>query len=154
MTKILSVSRAAGFGKAMKKLGKTVIFTNGCFDILHEGHVLLLKKAKGFGDVLVVGLNSDSSVKKIKGRGRPVNDQRGRLAVLSAIEYVDKIIVFGGETPRELVKKLRPDILVKGADYAASEIAGAEFAGRVKRIRLKKGRSTTAVMRKIARIVC
>ncbi|MBI4655889.1 MAG: adenylyltransferase/cytidyltransferase family protein [Elusimicrobia bacterium] len=128
---------------------KTVVFTNGCFDILHRGHVELFKKAKALGDFLVVGLNSDSSVRRIKGPKRPINGQQDRAIVLGALEYVDKIIVFSQDTPYELLKILKPDILVKGADYGGKEIIGRGFAKKTARIRLIKGKSTTKLIEKL-----
>jgi len=130
--------------------GKRVVFTNGVYDILHAGHVQLLEKARALGDVLIVGLNSDSSARRLgKGPGRPVNAWRDRAAVLCALESVTAVVSFDQDTPAALIKKLRPDILVKGADYRRAQIAGASFAGRVARIPLKKGYSTTALIRRL-----
>jgi D-beta-D-heptose 7-phosphate kinase/D-beta-D-heptose 1-phosphate adenosyltransferase len=132
-----------------RKAGKTVVFTNGCFDILHSGHVRILEASRSEGDLLVVGLNSDASVRRLKGPSRPVNGQTDRARVLSALAAVDKVVIFAEETPYELLAKLRPDVLVKGADYKASEIVGREFAGRIARVPLVKGKSTTALIGKI-----
>ena len=130
--------------------GKRVVFTNGVYDILHAGHVQLLDRARALGDVLIVGLNSDSSARRLgKGRGRPVNAWRDRAAVLCALASVDAVVSFGEDTPAALLKSLRPDILVKGADYRPDQIAGASFAGKVERIPLKKGYSTTALIRRL-----
>ncbi len=130
-----------------------VVFTNGCFDILHAGHARYLKKARSLGDLLVVGLNSDSSVKKIKGMLRPIIPQKDRAELLSALAAVDYVVIFSGETPIKLIKAIVPDILVKGADWKNGEIVGQEVVekhgGKVRRIQLAKGRSTTDVIKKI-----
>jgi rfaE bifunctional protein nucleotidyltransferase chain/domain len=130
-----------------------IVFTNGVFDILHRGHVQYLGQAKTFGDVLVVGLNSDQSVRRLKGRGRPVQSQRDRAEILLGLKAVDFVVVFGEDRPDRLIEQIRPDVLVKGADYKLSEIAGAEFVrsygGRVRRIRLVPGRSTSSIIRKV-----
>lgn len=134
---------------------KRVVFTNGCFDILHVGHVEYLKKARKLGDLLVVGLNSDASVRAIKGKTRPINKQADRAKVLSALYFVDYVTIFGDETPERLIKTLKPDILVKGADWKAKDIIGADFVksygGKVKIISFIKGHSTTSVIRKIGK---
>ena len=132
--------------------GRKVVFTNGVYDILHAGHVGLLERAKSLGDVLVVGLNSDASARRLgKGPGRPVNRWEDRAAVLCALSCVDAVVAFEEDTPAALIERLRPDTLVKGSDYRTSEIAGREFAGRVVRVPLKKGCSTTALLRKLRR---
>src|SRR3990167_3962614 len=118
LSKILSLLRA-------KK--KRIVFTNGCFDILHIGHITYLRKARMLGDILVIGLNSDQSVRIIKGKGRPINSQRDRGAILSSLYFVDYIAVFGEATPEKLIKKLKPDILVKGGDWKGKKIAGGVF---------------------------
>lgn len=134
---------------------KTVVFTNGCFDILHVGHVAYLKRARELGDVLVVGLNSDSSIRAIKGKLRPINKEADRAIVLSALYFVDFITIFDGATPERLIRAVKPDILVKGADWKAEEIVGADFVksygGRVARIPFIKGYSTTSVIDKIGK---
>lgn len=130
--------------------GKTVVFTNGVFDILHAGHVELLEKAKALGDVLIVGLNSDASARRLgKGPERPVNRWEDRAAVLCGLGCVDAVIAFNEDTPASLAAALKPDILVKGADYKPGRIAGAESAGKVVRIPLKKGYSTTALIARL-----
>ena len=135
---------------------KKIVFTNGCFDILHKGHVSYLRRARKFGDVLIVGLNSDASVRRIKGPGRPVNNQRDRAAILSELRCVDRVILFREDTPEGLIRKLRPDVLVKGADWKGSAIAGAEFVrsygGKVRLIPFVKGFSTTGLLKKIERL--
>ena len=150
-SKLISLKKAVALRRALAKKGKTAVFTNGCFDILHAGHIALLEKTRSLGDFLFLGLNSDSSVKRLKGSGRPINRQKDRARVLSALSAVDAVVVFSSDTPLELIKTLKPDILVKGADYTASEIVGAEFAGRTVRIPLVKGRSTTALIGKLAK---
>jgi D-beta-D-heptose 7-phosphate kinase/D-beta-D-heptose 1-phosphate adenosyltransferase len=132
--------------------GKKVVFTNGVFDLLHAGHVELLEKASRLGDVLIVGLNSDASVRRLgKGPDRPLNTLKDRQAVLAALSCVDAVTSFAEDTPEKLVALLKPDILVKGADYKAGEIAGAAHAGKVARIPLKKGYSTTDILKKARR---
>lgn len=140
--------------KSLKdRKGKTVVFTNGCFDILHYGHVAYLQKAKALGDILIVGLNSDSSIRRIKGDKRPLNPQLDRGLVLSALECVDYIVIFSEPTPVKLIKSIRPDVLVKGKDWRVQEIAGAkevlEQGGKVKTIALVKNRSTTGLIERI-----
>lgn len=134
----------------LKKAGHRIVFTNGVFDILHRGHVDYLSKARRLGDILIVGLNSDSSVRRLKGPNRPLQSQSDRAAILLALEAVDYVVVFGEERPDKLIEQIRPDVLVKGADYSLSEIAGADFVrsygGVVKRIRLLPGRSSSRIM--------
>ena len=134
---------------------KRIVFTNGCFDILHIGHVTYLKKAGRLGDILVIGLNSDKSVKSIKGKDRPINSQRDRAQVLSSLSFVDYVTIFGEDTPERLIRKLKPDILVKGGDWKDKEIAGAFFVksigGRVATIPFVKGYSTTKLINKMSR---
>lgn len=149
----LSALKAA-CARSRSKKGR-VVFTNGCFDILHAGHVKYLRKAKALGDILVLGLNSDSSVRRIKGPSRPVVGQKDRAAVVSSLGCVDYVTVFGEDTPIKVIKAVRPDILVKGADWKAGSIAGADFVksygGRVATIPLVKGRSTSDIIRRIKR---
>ena len=140
--------------RKLKRQGKTIVFTNGVVDILHRGHVEYLARAKSCGDVLIFGLNSDASTKRLKGPSRPIQKQADRAAILLALESVDYVVIFGDDTPDKLIKQIRPDILAKGADYQLSEIVGAEFVqsygGVVKRIKLTTGRSTTRLARAIA----
>jgi len=147
--KILSVKRAAALRAALKKAGKTAVFTNGCFDLLHAGHVYSLEKARSLGDFLFLGLNSDASVRRLKGAPRPFNKAGDRALVLAALQAVDAVVVFAEDTPLNLIKALRPDILVKGADYRNAAVAGAEYAGRVALVPLLKGRSTTRLAAKL-----
>ncbi|HEY9001404.1 MAG TPA: D-glycero-beta-D-manno-heptose 1-phosphate adenylyltransferase [Mucilaginibacter sp.] len=133
--------------------GKKVVFTNGVFDLLHIGHITYMAKAADLGDKLVIGLNSDSSVKRIKGEDRPVNDQNSRAALLAALFFVDAIIVFEEDTPINLITTLMPDILVKGADYSIENIVGAKEViangGEVKTIDFVEGYSSTSIIKKI-----
>ena len=131
--------------------GQKVVFTNGCFDILHAGHVSVLEFARSKGDLLVVGLNSDASVKRLKGHSRPVNSQRDRALVLAALESVSAVCIFEEDTPYNLIKLIRPDVLVKGGDYKPTEIVGREFAKKVVRFALLKGRSTTNIIKKVSK---
>ena len=147
--KIMTRTQLTAFVKKEKRAGKKIVFTNGCFDILHAGHVKSIEFAKSKGDVLVIGLNSDSSIKRIKGPTRPVNKQTDRAVVLAALGAVDAVCIFGQDTPLKLIKIVRPDVLVKGADYKNKEVVGAEFAGKVVLFPLLKGRSTTNLINKI-----
>lgn len=133
----------------LKKEGKKVVFTNGCFDILHVGHVKYLQEAKSYGDVLIVGLNSDSSVRSLKGPTRPVNTEADRAYILAALEAVDYVVVFSEETPHDLIQNIAPDILVKGGDYEGKKVVGAEFAKELRLVQFVDGKSTTATIARI-----
>lgn len=141
--------------QSLRRKNKKIVFTNGCFDILHAGHAQYLKKAKSFGDVLIVGLNSDSSVKKIKGPGRPINKEEDRAFLLRALEAVDFVVIFKETTPLNLIKKIKPDFLVKGADWKEDDIAGKDIVisrgGQIKRAAFKKGCSTSKIISLIKR---
>ncbi len=141
--------------KQWKKEGKKIVFTNGCFDIIHAGHVDYLEKAKALGDILVVGLNSDDSIRRIKGKERPVNIQQHRKKVLEALKPVDLVIVFDEDTPEKLIKIIKPDVLVKGGDWKIENIVGAEFVksygGTVTTIDFVYDISTTKIIEKIKR---
>lgn len=143
-------AQLAAFVKKEKRTGKKIVFTNGCFDILHAGHVKSIEFAKSKGDILIIGLNSDTSIKRIKGPKRPINKQADRAIVLSALEAVDSVCVFSQDTPLELIKIVKPDILVKGADYKNKEVVGSEYAGKVVLFPLLKGRSTTNLINKMS----
>ena len=140
------------FGRE-NRYGKRVVFTNGCFDILHKGHVHLLEKARALGDVLVVGLNSDESVRSLKGEGRPFTKHDERAEILASLECVDAVVVFEESTPQNLIAALLPDILVKGQDWAEDRIIGRReveaAGGRVVRVDIVTGSSTTDVIKKI-----
>ncbi|MGC8868624.1 MAG: D-glycero-beta-D-manno-heptose 1-phosphate adenylyltransferase [Sulfurihydrogenibium sp.] len=137
----------------VRKEGKKIVFTNGCFDIIHAGHVDYLEKAKSLGDFLVVGLNSDDSVRRLKGKDRPVNPQEHRKKVLSALKPVDLVIIFDEDTPERLIKEIKPDVLVKGGDWKIENIVGADFVksygGKVLTIDFVYDTSTTKIISKI-----
>jgi len=128
---------------------KKIVFTNGCFDILHLGHVKYLQKARALGDVLIVGVNSNESVKRLKGPSRPVNDEFDRAYLLASLEVVDYVVIFKEDTPYELIKKVKPDILVKGADYKDKEVVGSDIAKEVKLIDFVEGKSTTSIIERM-----
>ena len=153
VSKVIKVSKLAYLVKTLKKKKKKIVFTNGCFDLIHPGHIKLLSSAKKQGEVLILGLNSDSSIRKIKGEKRPILKEKERVEILSAITYIDYIVVFKEETPFKLIKIIKPDVLVKGGDWKEKDIVGADFVkkqgGKVIRIKLKKGYSTTTLIEKI-----
>ena len=135
--------------KRCRANGKRIVFTNGCFDILHVGHVKYLQIAKSFGDILIVGLNSDASVSRLKGPSRPVNIAQDRAYILAALEAVDFVVPFSEDTPYELIKMIQPDVLVKGGDYEGKEVVGTEFAGELRLVDFVDGKSTTRTIEKI-----
>jgi D-beta-D-heptose 7-phosphate kinase/D-beta-D-heptose 1-phosphate adenosyltransferase len=135
--------------KRLKKLNKKVVFTNGCFDILHKGHVSYLDTAKSFGDILILGLNSDESVKRLKGNSRPINNENDRAFILAALESVDYVVKFTEDTPYKLISIVAPDILVKGGDYKNKEIIGSDIAKKVKLVQFIDGKSTTKTISQI-----
>jgi D-beta-D-heptose 7-phosphate kinase/D-beta-D-heptose 1-phosphate adenosyltransferase len=151
--KILKLSDLKSRVDEWKAEGKTIVFTNGCFDILHAGHIASLSEAASHGDKLVVGLNSDSSVKVLKGENRPLNNEDARAIVLSALVMVDAICIFSEDTPFNLITTIKPDILVKGGDYKIEDIAGAkeviEWGGKVILNPIVKGFSTTGIIDKM-----
>jgi rfaE bifunctional protein nucleotidyltransferase chain/domain len=151
--KLLSGEEAVAWVERLRHEGKTVVFTNGVFDILHPGHVRYLQEARREGDALVVGVNSDRSVKAIKGPLRPINSEDERAEVLAALGCVDGVVIFDEDDPRQIIDRLQPDVLVKGADWAADRIIGRETVeargGRVVRIELAEGYSTSAIIKKI-----
>jgi len=153
MEKLLTNSEIAGEISRLKKAGKRIVFTNGCFDILHAGHVRYLADARTEGDVLVVGLNSDKSVRLIKGEKRPIVPQIQRAEVLSGLSCVDYVVLFDEPDPLNLIKDIGPDILVKGGDWAEDDIIGADFVkatgGRVVRISVVPGISTSSIIKRI-----
>lgn len=144
--KIISVPQAQEIIETATKECRKVVFTNGCFDILHVGHLQLLEKAKSFGDILVVGLNSDRSVRKLKSTRRPILPQKDRARLLAALAMVDYVVIFDEDTPRELLSRIRPHILVKGSDYAYREIVGREVVQEVKTVPLVKGKSSSQII--------
>ncbi|MEZ0323013.1 MAG: D-glycero-beta-D-manno-heptose 1-phosphate adenylyltransferase [Hydrogenothermaceae bacterium] len=139
--------------KKLREEGKRIVFTNGCFDIIHAGHVDYLEKAKSLGDFLIVGLNSDESVRRLKGKERPVNPQDQRKKVLEALKPVDMVIIFDEDTPERLIKEIKPDILVKGGDWKIENIVGADFVmsygGKVYTIDFVYNTSTTKIIQKV-----
>ena len=155
--KIADADAAQTYSTAERRAGRRIVFTNGCFDILHAGHLACLQSARELGDLLVVGLNSDASVRRLKGPGRPVNSESHRANLLAGLACVDMVVVFGQDTPEELLKRLRPDILVKGGNYSAEEVVGADivrsYGGKVTTIPLVEGLSTTAIINKGRAIV-
>ncbi len=134
-------------------IGKKIVFTNGVFDILHQGHIQILSEAATYADILIVGVNADSSVKRLKGNNRPVNGENSRAIILSALVMVDAVIIFEEDTPLELIKLIKPNVLVKGGDYTVDTIVGAKEVlankGEVKIIPLKEGFSTTGIIEKM-----
>ncbi|MCK5086745.1 MAG: D-glycero-beta-D-manno-heptose 1-phosphate adenylyltransferase [Melioribacteraceae bacterium] len=142
--------------KKLKEEGKKVVFTNGCFDILHAGHVDYLSKAKSEGDILIVALNSDNSVKRIKGLSRPIINENERAFILNSLEAVDYVTLFDEDTPEEIINQLIPDVLVKGADWSIENIIGREIVekngGEVKSIQFESDQSTSKIIRKISEL--
>ena len=150
---LISRSKIGAVVQGLKRRKKKIVFTNGVFDIIHRGHIEYLTKARSFGDVLVVGLNSDASVRRLKGKSRPLQKQTDRAVILLALKAVDYVVFFGEDTPDKLIELIKPDVLVKGADYKLGEIAGAKFVkscgGQVRRVRLTKGRSTSGLIKRL-----
>jgi D-beta-D-heptose 7-phosphate kinase/D-beta-D-heptose 1-phosphate adenosyltransferase len=148
--KVATEHEALEVVRRWKKQGLKIGFTNGCFDLIHPGHISLLQQARAQCDRLVVGLNTDASVKRLKGPGRPLQDEQARAIVLGALAMVDLVVLFNQDTPAELIEKVRPDVLIKGADYALDQVVGADFVqsygGRVYLARLAEGRSTTNIV--------
>ncbi len=151
--KILNADQLQQQLKRWRTFGKTVAFTNGCFDILHAGHIHSLSQAASFADILIVGLNSDSSTKKLKGDSRPVNNEQNRALLLASLVIVDAVVLFNEGTPHQLITTILPDVLVKGGDYTIDTIVGAKevmaAGGRVEIIPLVEGLSTTSILKKI-----
>lgn len=132
-----------------RQAGQRIVFTNGCFDILHRGHATYLQAARALGDVLIVGVNSDASVRRLKGENRPINTEGDRAYLLASLAAVDYVVIFTEDTPYELLAQLRPDVLVKGSDYQLEEVVGREFAQEVQLIDFVKGYSTTRLIQKM-----
>lgn len=133
----------------LKKMGKKIIFSNGCFDILHIGHISYLEKAREFGDVLILGLNSDESVKRLKGNDRPINSQNDRAYILASLEVVDYVVIFDEDTPLKLIKLIQPELLIKGGDYMDKNIVGSQFAEEVKILKYIEGKGTSKIIERI-----
>jgi rfaE bifunctional protein nucleotidyltransferase chain/domain len=150
---ILTIDEAILRFAREKRNGLRIVFTNGCFDLLHPGHIAILEQARALGDALIVGLNSDASVRQSKGVGRPILPERERAELLSALECVDAVVIFDAPTPLEIITALLPDVLVKGDDWPADKIVGREqveaAGGKVVRVPIRKGYSTTEILRKI-----
>ena len=135
----------------LKSRGKKIVFTNGCFDLLHAGHVRYLETAKSFGDVLILGLNSDRSTTALKGKNRPINTQIDRAYILAALEAADYVVIFDEDTPYDLIKAIKPHILVKGGDYEGQYVVGQDIADELKLVQFVDGKSTTKTIEKIQR---
>ncbi len=146
---IKTFDEIASLSKELRARGKKIIFTNGCFDILHIGHVRYLQTAKSYGDILILGLNSDRSVTSIKGKGRPINIQLDRAYILAALEAVDYVVVFDEDTPYDLIKAVKPDVLVKGSDYEGKKVVGQDIAHELKLVQFVDGKSTTKTIENI-----
>jgi rfaE bifunctional protein nucleotidyltransferase chain/domain len=151
---LIELDLAKKITQEYQKAGKKIVFTNGCFDILHAGHVTYLEKARQLGDVLILGLNSDSSVQELKGPSRPINNEQDRAIVISALSSVDFVVLFSDETPIKLIEGILPDFLVKGGDYTPETIVGADVVkennGEVVVIPLVEGKSTTSIIEKMS----
>jgi rfaE bifunctional protein nucleotidyltransferase chain/domain len=137
----------------LRQENKKIVFTNGCFDILHLGHVDYLSKAKDLGDCLIVGINSDSSIRRLKGKTRPIQDEESRKKIMASLSFVDFVVMFNEDTPYNLIKKVQPDVLVKGADYKKEDIVGYDIVkqkgGKVETINYLEGFSTSNIIKKI-----
>ncbi|MBV8427343.1 MAG: D-glycero-beta-D-manno-heptose 1-phosphate adenylyltransferase [Hyphomicrobiales bacterium] len=154
--KIVDLETAAGIARSWRARDQRVVLTNGCFDLLHPGHTTLLRKAKAMGDKLVVAMNSDESIKRLKGPGRPVQNEAARAVVMASIAPVDLVVIFSEDTPLRVIEAIRPDVLVKGADYALDQVIGRDiveaYGGRVALVPLEKGHSTSSAIRKAAAV--
>jgi len=146
-------SEAASAASNLRRAGKKIVFTNGCFDIIHAGHVQYLAEAAALGDVLIMGLNSDASVKRLKGEERPINCQQDRKVVLEALSSIDLVFIFDEDTPYDLINAIKPNILVKGGDWTPDQIVGSDLVlakgGEVKSLSFKPGNSTTSIVEKL-----
>lgn len=153
--RVLSTPAAASLSRELRDAGLTVVFTNGVFDLLHPGHIRYLASARALGDALIVGVNTDGSVRRNKGAGRPITPGHERAELLASLACVDAVVLFDEDTPAEIVRALEPGVLVKGADWAADRIVGRDTVeargGRVVRIPVEQGHSTTAIVEKIRR---
>ncbi len=152
-SKIVSQKEAVLIRERLKRGKKKVVFTNGCFDIIHSGHAIYLDRARRMGDFLIIGLNKDQSVRRLKGGNRPIMNFKERALLLAYLTPVDLVVGFNDDTPLKLIKKIKPDFLAKGADYKISEIVGAkeviDYGGKVARIPLVRGRSTSDILAKL-----
>lgn len=152
-SKLVDIENIEALGDALHHKGKKIVFTNGCFDILHAGHVLYLKSAKELGDILVLGLNSDASVARLKGSTRPIVNQEERSIVLAGLEAIDYICIFTEDTPLRLITLLKPDVLVKGGDWSVDQIVGADFVlnhgGKVQSLQFVPGLSSSSIIERV-----
>ena len=155
VSKVISLDNATRVVERARAVGQKVVFANGCFDIFHSGHALLLDRARALGDILVIGLNSDASVRRLKGESRPILEADKRARTLSGFSAVDHILIFDEETPLKIIEALRPDILVKGEDYRDREVVGRElveaYGGRVELVPLEPDTSTSAILERLDR---
>jgi D-beta-D-heptose 7-phosphate kinase/D-beta-D-heptose 1-phosphate adenosyltransferase len=149
---IKSWSEISSIVRELKSKDKKIIFTNGCFDILHTGHVKYLEKTKSFGDILILGLNSDKSVRKLKGEKRPINSQVDRAYILASLEVVDYVVIFDNDTPLDLIKLIQPDVVVKGGDYKGKEVVGHEIVKEVRLVKFIHNKSTTKIIERIKKL--
>ena len=151
--RVKSLADGRAYAEGLRSAGHRIVFTNGVFDILHPGHVRYLQQARALGDALVVGLNADASVRRNKGPERPINDERERAEILAALACVDAVVIFGEDTPAEIIKAIQPDVLVKGADWAEDAIVGRDTVeaggGKVVRVPVEQGFSTTSIIEKV-----
>lgn len=155
-SKLVSPARISGWLARARRQKKKIVFTNGCFDVLHVGHVRYLHQARSLGDALVIGLNTDASVRRLKGPSRPVNAEKDRAEVLGALASVDAVVLFDEPTPLSLIQKVKPDYLVKGGDWKKKDIVGSDFVesygGKVRSLPFVQGFSTTAALEKIQKL--
>ncbi|MBQ2984332.1 MAG: D-glycero-beta-D-manno-heptose 1-phosphate adenylyltransferase [Candidatus Gastranaerophilales bacterium] len=153
MGKVIDRKEAVLLAQKLKEEGKTTVFTNGCFDILHLGHVRYLKKSAEYGDILIIGVNSDSSVKRLKGPQRPINNEQDRAELLSELGFVDYCVIFEEDTPEKLIDEIKPNVYTKGADYTIDTLPEAQVVlkngGKVEFINLVEGKSTTNIIKTI-----
>jgi rfaE bifunctional protein nucleotidyltransferase chain/domain len=154
--RVLTEPEAAAHAADARRQGRRVVFTNGVFDLLHPGHVRYLQEARSLGDLLIIGLNADASVRRNKGPERPINSEQERAEVLAALECVEAVVIFAEDTPADIIRLIQPDVLVKGADWAADRIVGRDTVeargGSVVRVAVEEGYSTTSIVEKIRKL--
>jgi rfaE bifunctional protein nucleotidyltransferase chain/domain len=154
---VLTLDEAETLVRELRSARKSIVFTNGVYDLLHPGHVRYLRAARRYGDALIVGVNSDRSVRANKGPGRPVNPAKDRAEVIAALAPVDAVVVFDEDTPHDIISRLQPDVLVKGADWAVDRIVGREIVegreGRVVRVQIEEGYSTSAIIERVRALI-
>jgi D-beta-D-heptose 7-phosphate kinase/D-beta-D-heptose 1-phosphate adenosyltransferase len=149
LPKIVPITEISPLASDLRAKGKKIVFTNGCFDILHVGHVKYLQEAKAFGDILVLGINSDQSVRSLKGPDRPINCQEDRALIVASLASVDYVVIFSDETPYELIRSINPDVLVKGGDYEGKDVVGQDIVGDVRIVDFIEGKATTMTINRI-----